>query len=132
MPLKQLKGIWETIGTNLLSVTLALTPIIVIFLFFNFSSLNYLRKKIIGILLSTLVVFVGLFIFLFGIDFGFAFAGNYIGKVFIQNETYKWFLIPISFVLGFAITLTEPAVVVLGGASRRNYQWIFKEESYQT
>ena len=108
------KGIWETIGTNLLSVTLALTPIIVIFLFFQFFFIKLPKKKIIGILLSTLVVFVGLFIFLFGIDFGFAFAGNYIGKVFIQNETYKWFLIPISFVLGFAITLTEPAVVVLG------------------
>lgn len=107
-------GIWEMIGTNLFSVTLALTPIIVIFLFFQFFFIKLPKKKIAGILLSTLVVFVGLFIFLFGIDFGFAFAGNYIGKIFIENDTYKWFLIPISFVLGFAITLTEPAVVVLG------------------
>jgi len=108
--------IWEIIGNNLLAVTLALTPIIVIFIIFQFLFIKLPKKKIIGILLSSLVVFAGLFVFLFGVDFGFASAGNYIGQAFINqdNDGLKYVLIPISFVLGFAITLTEPAVVVLG------------------
>lgn len=110
-------GVFTIIGNNLLAVTLAITPIIVIFFFFQLFFIKLPKKKILGILLSSLVVFAGLFIFLFGIDYGFAFAGNYIGEVFVSDRTpdaFKWFLIPISFILGFAITLTEPAVVVLG------------------
>ena len=60
---------------------------------------------------------MGLLIFLVGIDYGFAYAGSYIGEMFVGPDTadfYRWFLIPIGFVLGFAITLSEPAVVVLG------------------
>lgn len=100
---------------NLLASTLALIPIVVVFLIFQFLFIKLPKKKIVTILLSSLVVFVGLFVFLFGVDFGFAYAGKYIGRIFISdNEALRYALIPICFVLGFAITLTEPAVVVLG------------------
>ncbi|HNX16261.1 MAG TPA: DUF1538 domain-containing protein [Bacilli bacterium] len=113
----ELSGIWQIIGDNLLVVTIAITPIIVIFFFFQLFFIKLPKKKIFGILLSSFVVFIGLFVFLVGIDYGFAYAGNYIGSAFVNPNTpdaFKWFLLPISFVLGFAITLTEPAVVVLG------------------
>lgn len=102
---------------NLLTVVMAIAPIIVIFLFFQFFFIKLPKRNLLKIFLSGVVVFVGLFIFLVGIDYGFAYAGSYIGEVFVGGATpdyYKWFLIPIGFILGFAITLSEPAVVVLG------------------
>lgn len=60
---------------------------------------------------------MGLLIFLSGIDFGFAFAAKYIGEVFLdaaRPEWFKWLLLVVGFVLGVAITLSEPAVTVLG------------------
>jgi len=98
-------------------VALAISPIIIIFLFFQFFFIKLPKNRILRILLSSIVTFIGLWIFLVGIDYGFAFAGNYIGSVFVSAQApifYRWFLIPISFVLGFAIALSEPAVVILG------------------
>jgi len=38
------------------------------------------KKEFVKILLGTVVVFISLLIFLAGIDYGFAFAGKYIGR----------------------------------------------------
>jgi hypothetical protein len=68
-------------------------------------------------LAGTAVVYVGLLIFLSSIDFGFAFAGKYIGEVFLDPARpgwFKWILLIVGFILGAAITLSEPAVTVLG------------------
>lgn len=114
---EQIEGVVQILGSSLLATVLAIAPIIVIFFVFQFIFIKLPRRKLVTILLSSLIVFAGLFIFLFGIDYGFAYAGNYIGEVFVGDQTpdaFKYFLIPISFILGFAITLTEPAVVVLG------------------
>ncbi len=62
-------------------------------------------------------MFIGLLIFLSGIDFGFAFTGKYIGEVFLDTsrpDWFKWLLLIVGFILGAAITLSEPAVTVLG------------------
>ncbi len=105
------------ITSNLGEVALALLPVLIVFLPFQFFLVKLPKKDFIKILLGAVTVYVGLLIFLSGIDFGFAFAGKYIGEVFL-NPTYpsyfKWWLLLIGFVLGFAITLSEPAVTVLG------------------
>ncbi|NLB48459.1 MAG: DUF1538 family protein, partial [Erysipelotrichia bacterium] len=107
--LEQTNGLLQTLGSTFSATILAIVPIIAIFLIFQFLFIKLPKKKLITILLSSLIVFIGLFIFLFGIDYGFAFAGNYIGKVFVGDRasaTAKFFLIPIGFVLGFGITLS--------------------------
>ncbi len=107
----------EIISGNLVGVTLALVPVIVIFLPFQFLLIKQPKKDFINILLGAVIVFVGLMIFLSGIDYGFAFAGKYIGEVFLEAsrpEWFKWFLLLIGYILGAAITLSEPAVTVLG------------------
>ena len=55
-------------------------------------------------------------IFLTGIDFGFSFVGKYIGQIFFDGSKpeLKWLLLIVGFVLGTAITISEPAVTVLG------------------
>lgn len=103
--------------SNLGEVALALLPVVIVFLPFQFFLVKLPKKEFVKILLGTVTVYVGLLIFLSGIDFGFAFAGKYIGEVFLDQARsgwFKWLLLLIGFVLGAAITLSEPAVTVLG------------------
>ncbi len=107
----------EIITSNLSGVVIALLPVIIVFLPFQFFLIKQPKKEFIKILLGTLVVFIGLLIFLVGIDYGFAFAGKYIGEVFLDSsrpEWFKWLLLIVGYILGAAITLSEPAVTVLG------------------
>lgn len=107
----------EIISGNLLGVILALLPVIVVFLPFQFFLIKQPKKEFLTILSGTIIVFIGLLIFLSGIDYGFAFAGKYIGEVFLdpsRPEWFKWLLLVVGFILGAAITLSEPAVTVLG------------------
>jgi hypothetical protein len=103
--------------SNVGDVALALLPVIILFLPFQLLSVKLPRKEFAMILLGTIPVYIGLLIFLSSIDFGFAFAGKYIGEVFLaatRPEWFKWLLLIVGFVLGAAITLSEPAVTVLG------------------
>ena len=102
---------------NLSGVTLALVPIVVVFLPFQIFLIKLYKKDFIKILLGIIPVFAGLLIFLTCVDFGFAYAGQHIGSSFFaphRPEWFKWLLLVVGFVLGGAITLSEPAVTVLG------------------
>ena len=114
-------GTIESLGAivlgNLSDVALALLPVIILFIPFQFFMIKLPKKEFIKILLGAIPVYIGLLIFLSGIDFGFAFAGEYIGKVFFdvsRPEWFKWLLLIVGLILGAAITLSEPAVTVLG------------------
>lgn len=111
------EGFLPILRGNLGDVAFALFPIILVFLPFQFLWVKLPRRQFLRILLGTLPVYVGLLIFLSGIDFGFAFAGKYIGEIFLDTARpvwYKWLLLAVGFGLGAAITLSEPAVSVLG------------------
>ncbi len=102
---------------NLSGVALALFPVVIVFLPLQFFVIKLPKKEFVRMLLGTIPVYFGLLIFLSGIDFGFAFAGKYIGEVFLDPSRphwFKWLLLIIGFILGAAITLSEPAVTVLG------------------
>lgn len=114
-------GAAERFGTilrsNLGGVALALFPVVLVFLPFQLFLVKLPRRDFIKLLLGTVPVYFGLLIFLSGIDFGFAFAGKYIGEVFLapgRPGWFRWLLLLVGFVLGAAITLSEPAVTVLG------------------
>jgi len=107
----------EIIMFNITGVALALLPVMLIFIPFQLFLIKMPRKNFVKILLGIIPVYIGLLIFLASIDFGFAFAGSYIGEVFLGSdrpEWFRWILLAIGFVLGMAITLSEPAVTVLG------------------
>ncbi len=110
-------SIKEILTVNLLGVFLVLIPVILVYLSFQLFLIRQPKKEVISILLGTMVVFIGLLIFLSGIDYGFAFAGKYIGEAFMdpsRPEWFKWLLLLIGYILGAAITLSEPSVTVLG------------------
>ena len=107
----------EVVLENLGGVAVALLPILLVFVVFQLIFLKLPRKQFVRMILGSLPVYIGLLIFLSGIDFGFAFAGKYIGEVFLdasRPDWFPWLLIPLGFILGVAITLSEPAVTVLG------------------
>jgi hypothetical protein len=112
-----LSDVAEIVVFNLGGVAMAILPVLLIFIPFQIFLIKLCRKEFLRILLGAVPVFIGLFIFLAGIDYGFAFAGKYIGEVFLdaaRPEWFKWILLLIGFILGGAITLSEPAVTVLG------------------
>lgn len=113
----EVEGLAEVVVNNLGSVAMALLPIIIVFLPFQFLLIKLPKKEFLRMMLGTVTVYIGLLIFLSGIDFGFAFTGKYIGEVFLdpaRPEWFRWLLLIVGFILGASITLSEPAVTVLG------------------
>jgi len=107
----------HVVTDNLGGITLALMPIMLVFLPFQFLLIKLPKKDFLRLILGLIPVFAGLLIFLSGVDYGFAFAGKYIGETFLdpaRPEWFKWMLLIVGFVMGGAITLSEPAVTVLG------------------
>jgi len=105
------------LGSSLSDTLIAVAPLLLAFLPFQFFFIKMGKAAFKRIMLGMIPVFAGLLIFLFAIDFGFAFAGGYIGEVFMspnRPDWFRWMLPVIGFILGVAITLTEPAVTVLG------------------
>ncbi len=56
--------------------------------------------------------YIGLVLFMTGVNVGFMPAGNYLGQM-LGSSTNPWILIPIAMVMGFFIVKAEPAVYVL-------------------
>ena len=108
---------WEILIDNIGDVSLAIFPLMIVFVPFQFWLIKMSGSDFRRVLLGIIPVFAGLLIFLTGIDYGFAFAGAYIGEAFLdpsRPEIFRWWLLVVGFILGMAITLTEPAVTVLG------------------
>lgn len=107
----------QVILSNLGEVALALIPVVLVFVPFQLFLIKLPKKEFATILFGTVTVYVGLLVFLSSIDFGFAFAGKYIGEVFLdpaRPDWFQWILLLVGFILGMSITLSEPAVTVLG------------------
>lgn len=99
-------------GDIMLEVALALLPLLILFLIFQFFILKLPMNKIKNILIGMFLTFWGLAFFLQGVHVGFLPTGMAMGEI-LGQITYKWILIPIGFVLGFVAVFAEPAVSVL-------------------
>ncbi len=93
-------------------VALALAPIAVFFAIFQIISLKLQKKQLWRIIFGIFYTYVGLVLFLTGVNVGFMPAGNYIGQQ-IAALPYRWILIPIGMLMGYFIVKAEPAVHVL-------------------
>ncbi|MBO5926871.1 MAG: DUF1538 domain-containing protein [Clostridia bacterium] len=105
------------VSSNLLDVALAVLPIVLISIPFLLFIIKLRKREFLRLILGVIPVYVGLLIFLSGIDYGFGYVGEYIGKVFFGDGKPNWLpyiLLIVGFILGGAITISEPAVTVLG------------------
>lgn len=90
----------------------AIVPLAVIILSLQFIFLRLSKKQLISILYALLLTFIGLTLFLYGVDISFVKISRDVGAslALINNE---WIVVIIGFVLGFVITIAEPAVKIL-------------------
>ena len=93
-------------------VAVALIPIACMFFLFQLASRRFHRHQIRRILLGLVYTYLGLVLFLTGVNVGFMPAGQYIGSS-LSSGSQKWMLIPIGIVIGYFIVRAEPAVQVL-------------------
>ena len=95
-----------------LEVISALLPVIIIFAVFQKISFRLSSRAVIRITNGLVYAFVGLVLFLVGVNGGFMEVGSLIGRnlTMIENKIY---LISVGFILGLVTVLAEPAVYVL-------------------
>ena len=90
----------------------SLFPIAVFFAVFQAAALRLKQKKVLKILVGLLYTYIGLAVFLTGVNVGFLPAGAYLGRQ-IAALSFRWILVPIGMLMGWFIVQAEPAVHVL-------------------
>lgn len=93
-------------------VAIALLPILVFFLLFQATVLKLKRRPLRVILIGIVYTYVGLVLFLTGVNVGFSSLGYVLGQSLV-GSSFRWVLIPLSMLIGWFIINAEPAVHVL-------------------
>ncbi len=93
-------------------VAVALGPVAGFFLLFQIVALRLNGRQLAKICVGLLYTYLGLVLFLTGVNVGFMPAGNYLGQQIAKLE-YKWILIPIGAIIGYCVVSAEPAIHVL-------------------
>lgn len=100
----------EKIGPIAIESAVALSPLVIICLFFQFVIFHYPKKKSRQMFIGLFYNLIGLILFLLGVNAGFMNVGNYFGKALAGNRPL---VVMIGFVIGLVTILAEPAVHVL-------------------
>mgnify|MGYP004462492711 CR=1 FL=1 len=103
---------WHAIPDHLAETAVSLAPIAVIFLIFRLTCLRMPRREFLKICLGILYTYIGLVLFLTGVNVGFSSLGTVLGKTLSEGWT-RYLLIPLSMIFGWFIISAEPAVYVL-------------------
>ena len=93
-------------------VLIAVVPLFAMFLIFQFMTRRFKRRQIKQMMVGYLYTFVGLVLFLLGVNVGFIPVGYFIGNQ-IGASSIPWILIPLGMIIGYYVVKAEPAVHVL-------------------
>jgi len=93
-------------------MALSILPIIFFFGLFQLISRDINKRSLIKIGVGLIYTYIGLVLFLTGVNVGFMPAGNYLGQT-IAGLPFSWIIVPIGMIIGYFIVLAEPAVFVL-------------------
>ena len=93
-------------------MAISLLPIVLFFGVFQLISGDMKKKALIKILVGLAYTYIGLVLFLTGVNVGFMPAGNYLGQI-IAGLPYPFIIVPIGMIIGYFIVQAEPAVFVL-------------------
>lgn len=116
----------EQAGHVAYDITLALAPIVIIFFIFQFTLLKLPGGQMKRMLLGFVYAWLGLVIFMIGVNGGFTPIGKSLGME-LGLIADGWALLPVGLILGAVVVCAEPAVWVLteqveeisGGSIRR-------------
>ena len=93
-------------------ILLSLAPIAGFFLIFQLLTRRLNRRQITSMAVGFLYTYLGLVLFLTGVNVGFMAVGNFLGSS-IASLDCNWVLIPIAMIIGYFIVAAEPAVHIL-------------------
>jgi len=93
-------------------VVQSLGSIVVFFIIFQVISRRYKRHQLGRILIGFVYTFIGLVVFLTGVNVGFIPVGQLLGQQ-LAASPLKWILVPLGLIIGYFIVAAEPAVHVL-------------------
>ena len=96
----------------LYNTTMAIVPLVSVFYLFQIIFIKLPRKKKLSLILGVIVTFVGLYLFLFSIDYGIIEMGSAIGEMLASKNIYLVLLIYA--LIAFVIVFSEPSIRVLG------------------
>ena len=95
----------------LAQTSLAIIPLAIVFFVYDLILLKLPINQKLSLIFGLVVTFIGLYLFLFSIDFGISNMGTEIGK-FIQTLPTSYIVV-FCVLIGFVITFSEPSVMVL-------------------
>ena len=102
----------DKLPTIMFEVSIALLPILALFMIFNKISFKLKQKAYSKILKGLIYSYSGLVLFLTGVNAGFMKIGSVVGyNVALLDK--DWLLMLIGFILGLVVILAEPAVYIL-------------------
>lgn len=93
-------------------VFISLVPIAAVFAVFQLITRRYNKRDIKRITVGMIYTYVGLVLFLCGVNVGFAQVGAFLGRK-LASLAYNWVIIPIGMIIGYYIVKAEPAIQVL-------------------
>ncbi|GHV83348.1 membrane protein [Spirochaetia bacterium] len=115
-----IKAFVEEFPSTIKDVGTALAAILVFFFVFQLITRRFHRRQLARIIIGFIYTFIGLVVFLTGVDVGFIPVGSLFGSdlgaspliAWLPFES-KWLLIPLAMIIGYFIVAAEPAVHVL-------------------
>ena len=93
-------------------VLISLVPVAVVFVIFQLYSRRYPHRQVMRVTIGFGYTYIGLVLFLCGVNVGFAPVGSLMGNE-IASEAWRWLLVPIGMLIGYYIVKAEPAIQVL-------------------
>ncbi|MCM1541027.1 MAG: DUF1538 domain-containing protein [Blautia sp.] len=107
--------VWEFLASMppyVKEVLVSLLPVAAVFAIFQVFSRRYRKRQIKRVLVGFAYTYIGLVLFLCGVNVGFAPVGSAMGSE-IASASWKWLLVPIGMLIGYYIVKAEPAIQVL-------------------
>ena len=93
-------------------VFISVAPIAAVFIVFQLISRRYQRRQTLRIAVGFGYTYIGLVLFLCGVNVGFAPVGTILGQELAGSEQ-SWLLVPIGALIGYFIVKAEPAIQIL-------------------
>ncbi len=93
-------------------VMISLLPIIAVMALFQLLTHRYKRRQVRRICIGFAYTYIGLVLFLCGVNVGFSPVGTLLGSRLAELE-HNWILIPMGMAIGYYIVKAEPAIQVL-------------------
>lgn len=93
-------------------VFVSLIPILAVFVLFQLISKRYRKRQVKKILIGFGYTYLGLVLFLCGVNVGFSTIGALMGRGMAEG-TSRWLLLPVGMVIGYCIVKAEPAIQIL-------------------